>query len=259
MTGSNLKAIAPELRRPFTSKALQWKIQAASAKGGLVVCYIDRGLVIDRLNVLGPDLWSATFADAGGNQMVCRLTVDGVTREDVGEGSMLKARYSDALKRAAVHFGVGVSLARVPKSWLSVERGHIEVWEKNGRWSGRILQPGLDYLRARYETWLRVAGRDTFGDPLEHGDTGEGEAQGDDEVASDLVEPDEKMALYERLTGDRTMRRVRGLLNAAGVPGLALEIRPEDAERAVSGLTGEQAERLRALMDKLDEGAPDAE
>ena len=50
------------------------------------------------------------------------LTRHGVTREDIGEATegdlgTLKAASSDALKRCAVHFGVGRYLYDLPLAW----------------------------------------------------------------------------------------------------------------------------------------------
>jgi len=57
----------------------------------------------------------------------CRLTVLGVTKEDVGEGGTLKAAFSDALKRAAVKFGVGRHLYEMEKVWVDLdERGQFD-------------------------------------------------------------------------------------------------------------------------------------
>jgi hypothetical protein len=51
----------------------------------------------------------------------CKLTVMGVTKEDAGEASQedepLKSAVSDALKRAAVHFGIGRYLYYLPRVW----------------------------------------------------------------------------------------------------------------------------------------------
>lgn len=256
----SLRDAARDLRRPFTARALQWKVQTqwpktGSPQGGMIVCYIDRPLVVDRLNVVVPHLWSTTFADLERQQTVCYLTVDGVTREDVGEGTTLKARRSDSLKRAAVHFGVGVSLARVPKSRLTVESKRLTArsYESKGeiKWVLEISQIGLDYLRRRYADWLSQVGVITFGAPLEHGDLGD--AQGDDEPDDQLVDADVKIELYTRLTSNTTLRKQRGILAAAGVTGLAMEPRPQDIEAAVSGLSEEQGDNLRKLLDAAAE------
>ena len=63
---------------------------------------------------------------------MCRLTVtidgDPVTKCDVGgesqqpdEGDRVKAAFSDALKRAAVKFGIGRYLYRLPSQWLDYD------------------------------------------------------------------------------------------------------------------------------------------
>jgi hypothetical protein len=114
---------AHHLRRPFTKHAVKFKVQATWPKerptSGLIVAYIDARLAIERLNLVCPHLWHARYEATGQGRMWCHLTVDGITRPDVGEGDG-KGLVSDALKRAAVHFGVGVSLYAVSKIVLDV-------------------------------------------------------------------------------------------------------------------------------------------
>jgi hypothetical protein len=252
-----LRDAAIELRRPFAVKALQWKVQTqwtdkdGKPTGGMIVCYIDRALVVDRLNVVVPHLWSHRFTDLERNHTLCWLTVGAITREDVGEGSTLKARRSDALKRAAVHFGVGVSLARIPKSRLQVESGQLRARSYRSRgedkWVLEISQLGLDYLRSRYQGWLEQIGADTFGEPFDHGDIGD--AQGDDEAADlTLADAETKVELYTRLVDRTTLRQQRGYLSAAGVPDLPQAPTAQDIERAVDALTDEAAEKLDTLL-----------
>src|SRR5437879_5719597 len=93
------------MRRPFTAAAAHFKVQSTwpreAPANALVVMYIDARLVVDRLNLLLPHLWWDEYEPIDATHMVCKLTVDGVTRRDVGEGTG-KALYSDAFKRAAV-------------------------------------------------------------------------------------------------------------------------------------------------------------
>lgn len=256
----NLRDAAYELRRPFSVKALKWKVQTQWPKdrtptGGLIVCYVDRGLVIDRLNMVVPHLWSPKFTELERGHMRCELTVGGITREDVGEGGTLKARYSDSLKRAAVHFGVGVSLARIPRSRLLVKDGTLCTFGEAGKEKLEITQGGLDYLRQRYESWLDQVGKDTFGDPLEHGDIGD--AQGDDEVPDESIIDDHgAVDLYISLSeAGLTLRQQAGLVNAAGAhvePGA-------DAgaiAKAVGSLTEDQAIDLDRLIAQRIEAQP---
>lgn len=108
---------------PLLSK-LQIKIQTVSktASSGLAVGYIDARDVAERLDaVAGPDNWSDSFLVVQSEQknwvVECRLTVAGVTKTDVGEGDAAKDAYSDALKRAAVKFGLGRFLYDLPQVW----------------------------------------------------------------------------------------------------------------------------------------------
>ncbi|RTG98876.1 DNA repair protein Rad52 [Thermus scotoductus] len=129
-----------KLSEPFPPGEVQWRIEALSRdkKRALVVPYVDARTVLDRLDrVVGPEGWQDAYevlADAeravrdergeGRERLVevkCRLTVLGVTKEDVGEGDSLKAAFSDALKRAAVKFGVGRYLYRLEKQWVDYD------------------------------------------------------------------------------------------------------------------------------------------
>jgi len=127
------------LSRPFDPREVEVKVQAVNKDRtrAQVVAYVDARTVLDRLDeVVGPTGWSDTYevltngTDADGRRLVevkCSLTVLGVSKEDVGEGDSLKAAFSDALKRAAVKFGIGRYLYRLPKVWADLdERGNIK-------------------------------------------------------------------------------------------------------------------------------------
>lgn len=95
------------------------------------LAYITARAVMDRLDdVLGPDNWQVRFEPAGGVSIRCKLNVrfepggEWVEKSDVGspseqpdEGDRMKAANSDALKRAAVMFGVGRYLYELPAAW----------------------------------------------------------------------------------------------------------------------------------------------
>jgi hypothetical protein len=126
----------PHLRRPPTPVAVQFKIQNAVEEAAQVAAYIDARLVFDRLDHVCGQKWWATYealpgalipqpVDRNGElrdhppvYVRCRLTLYSVTREDVGEGQDPKAAFSDAIKRAAVHFGVGRALYAMRLPWL---------------------------------------------------------------------------------------------------------------------------------------------
>lgn len=127
------------LEEPFPLDWIKWKPQSVTKDNTkcMMVPYIDARCVMERLDdVFGPDGWSDEYREHNnGKNMICALTVrfpnvqsggyTPVTREDTGgeseqddEGDRAKAAFSDALKRAAVKFGVGRYLYDVPKQWL---------------------------------------------------------------------------------------------------------------------------------------------
>jgi hypothetical protein len=86
--------------------------------GGRIFDYITARQVMDRLDtVIGPGNWATTFRvlDLDTCAVECTISVFGVYKADVGfpnnpehpEQEALKSAYSDAFKRAAVHFGIG--------------------------------------------------------------------------------------------------------------------------------------------------------
>ena len=142
-----------ELAKPFDPSEVELKVQATTQdrKRGMVVAYVDARTVMDRLDaVLGPGNWRdsyyvSTDKEVDGKrivEVVCILGIrlpdgfdleDGsewIEKQDVGEGDTLKAATSDALKRAAVKFGVGRYLYKLPKVWADLdERGQIKDYE----------------------------------------------------------------------------------------------------------------------------------
>lgn len=246
---------APLLRRPFTPAAVKFKVQATWPKdnptGGLIVAYIDARLVVERLNMVIPDRWADHYEPFDRGFMWCHLTVDGITRSDIGQGEG-KGLVSDALKRAAVKFGIGVSLYATPSMMLSVNDGHLKVRQTNKGKTCELTPTGEARVRQTYEKWLSSHGKQAFGEPLDHGDVLG--AQGDIEAAEPEVpaEPETRVAvktprpkqlhaqtrkelqdLYAK--SGWTTSRLREYLKACGVVG-------------VDELTPEQAKKLRELF-----------
>jgi hypothetical protein len=95
----------------------------------LALAYIDARNVMDRLDeVVGPDAWQDAYEVLAGGTVKCSLQLwfgcCWVQKEDVGgqsdqsdTGDKAKAAFSDALKRAAVKFGIGRYLYALPAQW----------------------------------------------------------------------------------------------------------------------------------------------
>lgn len=121
--------IREALAAPFPASELKWKPQKVSGERALAVAYIDCRAVQNRLDdVLGIANWQEDIVPMGDGSALCKLSLrisgEWITRCDVGspsqqpdEGDRRKAAVSDALKRAAVKFGVGRYLYAIPVQW----------------------------------------------------------------------------------------------------------------------------------------------
>ncbi|MCA9958311.1 MAG: hypothetical protein KC443_04725 [Anaerolineales bacterium] len=127
----NLSDVQDLLADPFPASEVQWKAQATSRDKtrALAVAYIDARNVMERLDsAVSPANWSDSYRVVevdGRSSVECTLTVCGVSKTDVGtageSADPAKAAYSDALKRAAVKFGIGRYLYALPKQWVAYD------------------------------------------------------------------------------------------------------------------------------------------
>lgn len=99
-------------------------------KAGTTLDYVGHGAVTERLLEVDPEWTWEPFAtderglpalDDDGNLWI-RLTVCGVTRIGVGDGQTMKILIGDALRNAAMRFGVALDL------WI---KGHAEDDDRN--------------------------------------------------------------------------------------------------------------------------------
>lgn len=198
---ATLKEALPELRRPFAPTAVKWKIQTAVGgnKAGIVVAHIDARLVIERLNLVVAHAWADQYDEFAG-AMRCRLWICSQVREDVGLGPDPKSRVSDALKRAGVKFGIGVSIYALKAIYMTVGAGPSKLGTRE-KWDAKkqakVQVPDLtdenrDWLADRYAAWLLETDRGkSFGEPLDHGDELDAQGLDDEGAPTELPELDE--------------------------------------------------------------------
>ncbi len=175
--------ILRKLAEPFRPDQVRWKPQVVSDSGrALAVAYVDPRVVSERLDQAVGGEWSFHWEPLGvqGDRLVVKssLTVMGVTREDVGEyvlsdreqADPWKSAVSDALKRAAVHFGVGRYLYWLEAIWCSYDRrrhefvdepyiddeGHVRVRRRQGD-GGTPSTDARDDRRERANSRTRAA------------------------------------------------------------------------------------------------------
>lgn len=121
------------LAAPFAASEIKWKPSVVSGNRALAMAYVDARVIQDRLDeVLGVENWQDDYELLPGGEVICRLKIrlggEWLTKVDVGgqseqkdEGDRMKAAFSDALKRAAVKFGVGRFLYRLPAQWVDYD------------------------------------------------------------------------------------------------------------------------------------------
>lgn len=130
------------LRAPFKPGAEQYRAGPTWERDGVrytrPLAYIDARAVFDWLDeAVGPGGWSTELERLGPGVYLCRLSVFGATRTDVGmagehESEKEKSGASDAIKRAAVQFGIGRYLYDLDLPPVALER----------RGSDWVLPPG---------------------------------------------------------------------------------------------------------------------
>jgi hypothetical protein len=102
-----------ELRKPFPKEVV-----GKLPKGGIQLDFVGHAAVTDRLLHVDPNwTWEPLGTDDNGlpvldaeNNLWIKLTISGVTRLGVGDGRNMKERIGDALRNAAMRFGVALDL-----------------------------------------------------------------------------------------------------------------------------------------------------
>lgn len=237
--------------------AIKFKVQATGSKSAMVVAYIDARLAIERLNMLVPELWSDRYEPYDGKHTLCHLTVGDITRSDVGNGQG-KAGYSDALKRAAVKFGIGVSLYAIPQRFLPFDSAYLE--KRGNNWA--ITPDGDGMLRSWYRTWLAEHGEQNFGPALDHGDVDVSVGDPDEPVSSGggsaagpepegpLLQTAEANALRE--DAKEAWLALTGLIGKSAYPPAQYQAELRDAGHSIELLTGFVEQLRERLADEAN-------
>jgi hypothetical protein len=113
------------LVEPFHPMFVEWKPQAITKDGkrALAAAFVDARHYQHRLDEVAPG-WQTEyeFIKPDGSLVKCRLTVCGVTREDVGESDATEdntatSAIAQSFKRACAAFGLGRYLYFLPQVW----------------------------------------------------------------------------------------------------------------------------------------------
>jgi hypothetical protein len=128
-----VERLTEALSAPFPQEHVRFKPGVVSGGRALALVYVDARAIQDRLDeVLGVAGWQDEYECLPDGAVVCklrlRLGAEWITKSDVGgpseqpdEGDRRKAAFSDALKRAAVKFGIGRYLYRLKSQWVDYD------------------------------------------------------------------------------------------------------------------------------------------
>lgn len=121
-----------KLLEPFPPQDVDWRIgQAGKGSNGIwakVLAYLTNRAIMDRLDsVVGPQNWRNEYTTGPQGGVLCglslRLDSEWVTKWDGAENTdieAVKGGLSDAMKRAAVQWGIGRYLYDLGESWADV-------------------------------------------------------------------------------------------------------------------------------------------
>lgn len=145
-----------DLAAPFRDEQISWRIGSTSEKdsklSGMALAYIDARDVMDRLDaVCGQAHWQDRYVETEKGRIICTLSIriqgewieksDGAGDSDVESE---KGAISDALKRAAVKWGIGRYLYDLDSPWVECEkRGKSTIMKRGER-------PKLDKAHANF-------------------------------------------------------------------------------------------------------------
>lgn len=129
------KNIFVRLSEPFDANEIEYRIGNTNADktSGLALAYLTARAVMNRLDdVVGPENWQDKYTPApssGGKAgWICELSLrlgdEWITKSDGADESdiePIKGGISDAMKRAAVKWGIGRYLYSLPPVWVAIE------------------------------------------------------------------------------------------------------------------------------------------
>ena len=158
----DFKTIQRELAQPFAPEDLEWRVQVTNKDKtkGMAVPYVTSRAIQDRLdNVVGAENWRNEFRvwqeSGDAHAQLCGLSLyleergEWVTKWDGAENTdieSVKGGLSDAMKRAAVQWGIGRILYWLPSVWVNVEpRGKSVAIQKDEY--GRLYDAYMNALR----------------------------------------------------------------------------------------------------------------
>lgn len=145
-----------KLKDCFEPHDIEWRLQQCgkTKEGkiwGMALAYVTNRAIMNRLDeVCGPENWKNEFKAAPDGGILCGISIkvgdEWVTKWDGAENTdieAVKGGLSGAMKRAAVHWGIGRYLYKLEESWINAnENGAYRGKTKDGtifKWDAPTL------------------------------------------------------------------------------------------------------------------------
>lgn len=124
-----------ELQKPFKEDEIEWRVGATNKDKsmGLALPYVTNKAIQNRLDeVFGVFGWKNEFKEWKGNSQLCGISIwdedkhEWLTKYDGADDTNMEATkggLSDAMKRAAVQFGIGRYLYKLDSIWVPLKEG----------------------------------------------------------------------------------------------------------------------------------------
>ena len=119
------------LQHYFSNADIEWKpvSYTKDRRRAMAVPYLSNRAIMDRLDfVCGPENWCNQFKEGPDGGVLCGLSVrvgdewitkwDGASNTDI---EAVKGGLTSSMRRAAVQWGIGRYLYRLPAQWVSVD------------------------------------------------------------------------------------------------------------------------------------------
>ena len=163
-----------DLKNPFPMDDLEWRIQRSgigkqtSKPWAMVLCYITSRAIQDRLDdVCGPENWANRFQPGPNGGVLCGISIrikdDWLTKWDGADNTnveAIKGGLSDAMKRAAVHWGIGRYLYRLDAGWAQ--------FDEAGKYKDKIEDKYYKWNPPPLPSWVMADMKDVI-DKVESG------------------------------------------------------------------------------------------
>lgn len=154
-----------KLREPFAANEIEWRIGQAgvNTRGtyAKVLAYITNRAIMERLDdVCGPENWRNEFRYEQNGAVLCGISVklsgEWVTKWDGAENTdieAVKGGLSNAMKRAAVQWGIGRYLYDLEEGWATIGENGANYCPAKADQGGKKGYPAFRWDPPKLPSW----------------------------------------------------------------------------------------------------------